>query len=51
MIRARLSSLDVKIADLQDNVIEFNEYVKSQRAGLEARGETSSDLLVNLFKA
>ena len=50
VIRTRLSSLDVKISQLQDNITEFNEYVKTQRASLEARGETTHDLLVNLFK-
>ena len=51
VIRTRLSSLDTKISDLQDNIIELNEFVKAQQAGLEARGERTDDLLVNLFKA
>ena len=51
VIRTRLSSLDTKISDVQDNVIELNEYVKTQQAGLQARGERTEDLLVNLFKA
>ena len=50
MIRTRLSSLDVKMATLQDNIVEFNEYVKAQVIGLSARGEHTNDLLVNLFK-
>ena len=50
VIRTRLSSLDTKISQLQDNITEFNEYVKTQRTSLEARGETTNDLLVNLFK-
>jgi uncharacterized coiled-coil protein SlyX len=51
VIRTRLSSLDTKIAELQDNIIELNQFVKTQTDGLEARGETTEDLLVNLFKA
>ena len=51
VIRTRLSSLDTKISDLQDNIIELNEFVKTQVAGLEARGERTEDLLTNLFKA
>jgi hypothetical protein len=35
---------------LQDNNTEFNEFVKAQRDSLEARGETTLNLLVNLFK-
>ena len=50
VIRTSLSSLDAKMVSLQDNVTEFNEFVKSQRGSLEARGETTTDLLVNLFK-
>ena len=51
VIRTRLSTLDTKMAELQDDIITFNEYVKTQRAALSARGETTFDLLVNLFKA
>jgi hypothetical protein len=50
-IKMRLTSLDIKISQLQDNIIELNEYVQENEAGLNARGETSSDLMVNLFKA
>ena len=38
------------MSNLQDNITEFNEFVKTQRAALIARGETTQDLLVNLFK-
>lgn len=51
VIRTRLSSLDNKIIELDDDVKEFNRYVKSNLNDLAARGETTSDLLVNLFKA
>jgi hypothetical protein len=51
VIRTRLSTLDAKISELQDNIVELNEFVKTQQAGLVARGERTSDLLVNLFKA
>jgi len=50
VIRTRLSSLDAKIADFSDDIVEFNKYVKTQRTNLEARGEKTLDLLVNLFK-
>jgi hypothetical protein len=50
VIRTRLSSLDSKIAYLQDDIVAFNEYVRLQRVSLEARGEHTLDLLVNLFK-
>jgi prefoldin subunit 5 len=50
-LRTQLSSLDIKIVELQDNIVEFNQCIKTQTSGLEARGEQTSDLLVYLFKA
>jgi hypothetical protein len=50
VIRTRLSSLDHKIVELQDDIVAFNEHVRLQRLSLEARGERTLDLLVNLFK-
>ena len=32
------------------DIVDFNVYVQSQIDGLAAHGETTSDLLVNLFK-
>jgi hypothetical protein len=46
-----LASLDIKIVELQDNIVKLNQYVKTQTMGLEARGEQSNNLLVNHFKA
>ena len=51
VIRTRLSSLDTKIMELDDDIKEFNRFVKSNLGDLAARGETTTDLLVNLFKA
>jgi hypothetical protein len=49
-IRTALTQLDTKMIDLDSDVEAFNFYVKAQIKSLSARGETSSDLLVNLFK-
>jgi hypothetical protein len=49
-IRACLSSLEIKIAKLQDNIIKLNMFVQTNKAALIARGETTDDLMVNLFK-
>jgi hypothetical protein len=49
-IRKSLGELDVKMIDLSSNVEAFNFYVKAQIKALSARGETSNDLLMNLFK-
>jgi hypothetical protein len=49
--RANLSSLDTYVATVDSNIEIFNQYVKTQLAGLKARGETTNDLLTNLFKA
>jgi hypothetical protein len=42
--------LDAKMLELDSNVEAFNFYVKAQIKSLSARGEISSDLLINLFK-
>jgi hypothetical protein len=51
MIRRRLSSLDTKIADVQDNIVDLNSFVKAQQDALTNRGERTEDLLVNLLTA
>lgn len=50
IMRERLSSLDKKMPALKSNVKQFNKYVMSQLHALEARGQRTEDLLVNLFK-
>ena len=50
VVRNNLTRLDTKIVELEDNVTSLNEFVKSQMAILRARGETTSDLITNLFK-
>jgi hypothetical protein len=49
-IRTALSSLDTKMMALDSNISKFNAYVKTQVIALEARGEITTDLLVNVFK-
>jgi hypothetical protein len=49
-IRIALSSLDTKMMALDSDISKFNAYVKTQVIALEARGETTTDLLVNVFK-
>ena len=48
--RTNLSSLDSYMPLVNSNISKFNEYVSTCIIGLEARGETSEDLLDNLFK-
>jgi hypothetical protein len=48
-IRTNLSHLDSQMYNKDYNIIEFNNYVKGQVAELNACGETSNDLLINLF--
>ena len=50
-LRTNLSSLDMYIRDNGSDLVAFNAYVQSQLDGLSARGETTNDLVVNLFKA
>jgi hypothetical protein len=49
-IRTALSSLDTRMMALESDISKFNAYVKTQVIALEARRETTTDLLVNVFK-
>jgi hypothetical protein len=49
-IREALSQLDVKMSGLDSNITKFNIYVKSHVMSFEARGESTNNLLVNVFK-
>lgn len=49
-IRTQLSSLDQYLPTIQHNITKMNQHVKQLLEGLAARGETTSDLLANLFK-
>jgi len=49
---AVISSLDTYMATLKDsNIVAFHHYVKDNVNKLTAAGESTNDLLVNLFKA
>jgi hypothetical protein len=51
-IRDNLRELDEYIVKIDSDIIKFNEYVLEQmEEGLAARGETTHDLLTNLFRA
>ena len=51
MAREELSSLDTYMKTLKkSNITKFNLYVKEKIKELEAANETTSDLIVNLFK-
>jgi len=45
-----LSELDNYMTSIDCNVTTFNGFVRLQMDALNARGETSSDILINLFK-
>ena len=50
-MRENLTNLDTyMISTARSNIKEFNQYVKVNREGLRARGQTTDDLMVNLFK-
>jgi hypothetical protein len=49
-IRGRLSSLDTYMKSVDSDVEKFNEHVKNLMDSLNARGQTTQDLLANLFK-
>ena len=50
-IRENLNHLDTYMAEATYDIDIFNQYVTSQIEQLAARGEASSDLLINLFSA
>ena len=50
VIRRQLSSLDTYINTISCNITKFNAHVQKLLEGLSARGETTHDLLMNLFK-
>ena len=50
-IRKELSDLDLYLPQIGYDVTKLNEHVKRLIENLQARGESTYDLLVNLFKA
>ena len=49
-MRLNLTNLDEYMATNGSDIVTFNAYVQSQIDGIAARGEITSNLLVNLFK-
>ena len=49
-IRTKLSSLDMYITTVNNDIGKFNQYVKLLVQSLTARNQSTSDLLINLFK-
>ena len=49
-VRTKLSSLDKSMRDFDSDIEKFNEYVIELENKLQARGQVTQDLLVNLFK-
>ena len=49
-IRTNLTKLDKYLPTIGHDITKFNTYVKILVEGLKSRGETTQDLLVNLFK-
>jgi hypothetical protein len=50
-LQENLTNLDSYISTIDSNIELFNQHVKINRDGLAARGESSDDLIINLFKA
>ena len=49
-IRTKLTDLDKYLPTIGHDIVKFNTYVKLLIDGLRSRGETTQDLLINLFK-
>jgi hypothetical protein len=50
-IRAKLASMSTYLPTVNYNITDFNRYVRELLDSLHARGETTQDLLANLFEA
>jgi hypothetical protein len=50
MIRTQLTNLDTYIGQVGNDINKFNKHVQTLLEALNARGETTTDLLTNLFK-
>lgn len=51
IIREELNKLDTYMVSIDSDIIKFNEHVQDLITQLHARGETTQDLLANLFRA
>ena len=51
MIRTKLTNLDSYLEEVGNDIVKFNGHVTMLLDSLKARGETTHDLLTNLFKA
>ena len=51
MIRIKLANLDEYIVEVKHVIAKFNNYVKVLIEAPRARGDTSQDLITNLFQA
>jgi hypothetical protein len=51
LTREKISRLDRYIKDVNSDIEKFNLYVRNQVGVLATRGETTDDLMANLFKA
>ena len=49
-IRTKLSTLDTYITTVDCDIGKFNQYVKSLLQSLSARNQSTTDLLINLYK-
>ena len=49
-IRDNLAALDTYMVKIDSDILKFNSYVDSLLDSLKARGESTSDLIPNLFK-
>ena len=49
-VRTKMSSLDKYMSECDSDINKFNEYVIELVNKLQARGEVTQDLLINLFK-
>ena len=50
VLRLKLSALDTYMPKVNSDIVKFNTFVRLLLDSLAARGEESSDTLVNLFK-
>ena len=50
-LRENLTNLDAYMSTVNSDIENFNQYVQVNVDGLKARGESTHNLIINLFKA
>jgi prefoldin subunit 5 len=51
VLRAQIGKLSIKMVEMSGNITEFNNHVRNLDNTLKSYGETSPEMMMNLFSA